>query len=342
MANDKILVWVLIVIAVLLIHSMGIIKIPGLQAAGGAGEDKLTEDDSSSGTLCLHDGSVMTVGPAQRRYAPTTAVTSATATMYHRVIIDGVDRGLKSDGTTIDVVTPTRVGGTDGSSIEIYYAENNSNYYAAKQAFTVPCASSFSSGARPDSDAYKVVANSTPTISVFCADDGLLNTDANNESMSADDSADLDVKLDWPAKKGFSPYGEVYFTVEFNDSAYDQQNFDLTSNDVAYVNDCNTPQFRSSENLTAKYAMKTWCFPGNEGLTTRVQRFNLHIDSSTLDPVATSGAGTISVYIDDEDWFRNSETGKMEIGPETDANADVGYTAKDGAYGTHGQGIVIS
>ena len=93
--TDRALVIVLIIVGILFANSQGIINIPGLQSA--ADVDKT--DDGVTGVLCLHDGAVMTVGPTMVRYAPTTDVSSE----YHRVFIDGLDRGLKVDGTTMDV-----------------------------------------------------------------------------------------------------------------------------------------------------------------------------------------------------------------------------------------------
>ena len=325
MKSDKIVVFVLIVLAVLLINSMGYINIPGLQAAGGDVVDKGTTGEGT-GTLCLHDGSVMTVGPVSKRYAPTTSATSE----YHRVFIDGIDRGLKIDGTTMDVTTPTRIGGTDGSNVEIFYAANSTNYYAAKQAFSVPCISSFSSGARPDSDAYKIVANATSatvTVSVFNDDDATKMSTAdstNNESISASDSANLDIKINWPSKSGYSPYGKVYLTARYNTTTIQASKLDLSSNDVT-VSDGTTPQFRVTANSASGYGLKTWTFPGYNSLTTLVQHFNLYVPSTTTDPVF--GGSNITVYIDDEDYFRNTETGVMELGPETNEYSNVGDTS---------------
>jgi len=321
MAKDRTFVFVLIVVAILFAHSAGYINLGGLLAAGGA-EDKQEQEGT---TLCLHDGATMTVGPAQQRYAPTTSVTSE----YHRVYIDGIDRGLKSDGTSIDVATPTRIGGTDGSAIEIYYAENSTVHYANKQAFTVPCVNAFSSGARPDSDAYKLVANGTTatlTISAFNDDEGLkMQTDqSRNESISASDSANIDVKVNYPSKKGYSPFGKIYLTARYNATVIDGSDLVLTSNDVV-VNDASTPQFRANAAAAAGLSMQTWSFPGYDSLATLVQHYNLYIESTTTDP--TYPGANITLYFDDEDWYRNSESGLMEYGPETDTDTDVGDTS---------------
>lgn len=326
MAGNDWLKWVLVIGVILYANSQGMI--PGLNAA--APGPAVAEADQT-GTLCLNDGAVMTVGPAQYRYAPTTALGTGD---FHRVFIDGVDRGLKADSSTIDVTTPTRIGGTNGADVMIFYAENSTTFYAAKQAFKVPCVSAFSSGARPDSDAYKVIANGTSadvTITVFDDDDGLSNNGGtNNESMGASDTANLDVKINWPSKKGYSPYGKVYLTARFNTTAYDAGGMELSSSDSGVtVSEASTPTFRASLSSQTGYGLKTWTFAGYDALNTKVQHFNLHVETTATQPVIVDGTdgGNINLWLDDEDWFLNTETGIEELGTETNTDSNVGDTS---------------
>jgi len=319
MASDKITL-VLIVLAVLVLNSTGVINLGGLMSSGG---DSVATADQT-GTLCLNDGSVMTIGPADYRYRPTTSVTD----QYHRVFVDGIDRGLKIDGTTMDVTTPTRIGGTDGSAVEIYYAENSTDFYASKHVFSVPCVSAFASGARPDSDAYKLVANSTTRTSLaeFNDDDALSNNcGTQNESIAADDSSNIDIKVTFPSKSGMSPYGDVIFSVLYNTSAYDE--IELTSSDTV-ISEATVPQFRQSDNGSTGFGWKAFKFAGVEGMTTTIYRFNLYVESGSNDPTkgVAMPSADIRYFLDDQDYYLNSDTGIMELGAEDNDDNDVGAT----------------
>lgn len=323
MAKDKILTIALIVGAILVANSMGVINIGSLFSAA-SGPAAAAADQT--GTLCLNDGAVMTVGPIEYRYAPTTSVSG----LYHRVFIDGINRGLKSDGSTIDVTTPKRVGGNDGAAVEIYYAENATGFYAAKHAFSVPCVSAFSSSARPDSDAYKVIANQTSTslsLSVFNFDDGLVNSCASGsvsaETVGANDATNLKLRINANGKRGFSPYGKMLLTFKYNNTAYTKLELSGANNPVVIA----TPTFRASNNASTGYTLKTYAVPGEDSLTTVVQDYNIYIESGSLDPVdSTTNASRIFITLDDEDYFLNSDTGKEELGAEDNTFSNVGVT----------------
>ena len=316
MAKDNLTV-ILIIAAVIIASQAGVVDLGGLFSASGA--DAAEADQT--GVLCLNDGSVMTVGPSEKRYAPTTSVTGE----YHRVVVDGINRGLKIDGTTMDVTTPTRVGGTDGSDVAIFYAENSSTYYAAKQAFSVPCVSAFSTAARPDSDAYQLVTMATTSqvaVTVFNDDDGLKNTAANNETMAANDASNMDMKVKFSGKYGYSPYGAILATVVYNSSIYDEVS--LTSVDTT-VSEGVTPDFRESESSASGYKLETFSFPGVEGLSVSEVNMNVYVETGSQGPTGTAASNDIAIYFDDEDYFLNTETGDMELGSEDNDDTDVGY-----------------
>ena len=328
MAKDTVTI-LLIIGAILLANSAGVLNLGGLLSTT---TPATPEQEAEQGTLCLNDGAVMTIGPVEYRYNPATSVTN----LYHRAYVDGVNRGLKADGSTMDVTTPTRIGGSDGAAVELYYAENATGFYAAKHAFSVPCVSAFASGARPDSDAYQVIANntaSTLTMTLFNDDDGLKNygadTDgATNESISADDSANVQLKINFGGKRGFSPYGKAILSYHYNSTAYDK--IEITSSDTSVTQDADVPTFRQSANSTiAGMSIDAVSFPGVEGLTTSVYYFNVYIESSSLDPVHSTS--NITFFLDDEDYYLDTDTGKMVMGAENNDNTDIGDTKEHSA-----------
>ena len=330
MANGKGINWFAILVVAILAYAfvpainntvngwIGLGGTPGTAAVAVTG----TSGTAAANTICIYDGATMTIGPMQKAFAPGYAVTGE----YARVFVNGVDKGLKKDSSTMGV--------TYGDKIDVYYAENATGYYAAKQAFVVPCTSSFST-ADPalDGDKYKVIANSSSTswkVQFFNDDDGLLNTAANNESIAAADSANVEMKITWPSKTGLSPYGDVVVTCLYNASLYDD--LGLSSNEVT-VGATPTPTFRANAISRAGWNYESWQFGGWATENAKVVKLNLNIDSDdTNDPHQGSGgagAGTsnISCWVDDSDWYKDGVTGAMKLGTESDVDADVGSTS---------------
>lgn len=295
---------------------VGIGGAPGTAAVAATG----TPGTAAAGTICIYDGATMTIGPMQKAYAPNYEVTGE----YARVFVNSVDKGRKKDGSTIAV--------TYGDKIAIYYAENASGYYAAKQEFVVPCTASFSTAdSNLDGDKYKIIANGSTTswkFQFYNDDDGELNTAGGsgpNESIAAADMSTNLLKLTWQSKSGFSPYGNAIITCRYNSSSYDE--LDLISTDVA-VTSIPTPTFRSNAISKAGFSMESWQFPGWATESTKVVEFFLTIDSDdTNDPQeGATWLANVSCWLDDQDYFKNTVTGAMELGAETNEDADVGYT----------------
>jgi len=286
--------------------------VPGFQSTINGffdGGDTQAVDDGSSVAQrperCYIEDTTLTVGPAERMFAPTTKAT----TSYHRVIKNGVDKGLYLDGSTLTA--------NPGDQVAIFWGENDTTYYAAKQEFTVPCNGEVTAGEMPDSNAYKMYSNGTGvTVRAFNTNDGNKNTDGVNQSLSAGDVETLDVELRGVYQKAMSPYGKIVVVIEANKSVYDELR--LGSFETA-----TKPDQHTVENADKQ----TWTFEIPNLISNAQLDTNLVVDvDDTVDPTAVDDAAhDILLTLYDEDWYQNSDTGVMEFGAETNRDADVGF-----------------
>ena len=302
--------WIIALIVVVLFVAVPDFQnaVMGIFKGGGAAPT----NDIFAGKCLEHDAITMTLGPVMQKYAPDTSITY----LWDRLIVNGVDKGLKQDGTTMTV--------TFGDKIDMYYAENSSTYYAAKQSFTVPCAASFDTAGLGDEA--QLFSQVTPVLSVFNDDDSLKNTGTNNESMTADDTAQLELVMTFPGLGGFSPYGKVYINFRANDTSFEDV---VLSGDG--VEDASTSEYRSKSNTSTGYDLYTFAVPGREGKGALKESYTLELTTtSTLTATAAEpGNSTILVSLDDEDWYRHTKTGEMLFGPDNNEKADVGFGIPD-------------
>lgn len=270
---------------------------------------------SSGGTSILegkcleHDAITMTIGPVQKRYSPSTSV----GTIWDRVFINGVDKGLLQDSTTQTV--------SFGDEVEVYYAENDSTYYSAKVGFEVPCSAAFATAEMDtDADEHLLVAEVAPTVQVY-NENNLLNTATNNQTVGADDAAVMEFKITYAGVGGWSPYGKNYITFKANSTFFDDLSLEGEGVEVA-----DTSAYRSKTNSSADYDLYTFAIPGHDSKGAVKKTYILNLDSSSnVGAAATSRQTTIGVTFDDEDWYQHSKTGEMLFGQVDDAKADVGF-----------------
>ena len=296
----------------------------GLLLSVGGGVDQ--PRTSGSTIECIYDGAVMTIGPVEKKYAPTTAITS----VGHRVFVNGVDRGLKVDGSTLDV--------TYNDDIEIYYAANSTNsgtnsirYYANKASFAVPCKSTFSTG---DADvdtgkAIELISMKVPTLTVFNDDDGLKNSLTHPENITASDSANLELKLVKGSKGGFSPAGNQMICIKANSTLMDDIELSIISGVGSITKQSAVPTVVLNSNgygSETGMALDCWEAAGTDSSSTITERYNILVETSTLTPASGDHhkQNSLNISVWDQGWYRNSESGEMELGYENDDNEDVG------------------
>lgn len=261
--------------------------------------------------FCEHDGITVTVGPTDKMFAPATSVSG----VYHRLIIDGIDDGLKVDGST-KALTP-------GDKITVIYAENDTTYYASKVDITLPCAATLLTSKMDGGThkLYQIDASTNLNIKTFDDDDGLLNNGSGGsatETLAAGDVVSMDGSLQGQFEDAFSPYGKIYVSLVYNTTAFDEVDFSAPG-----VADATPPTFRSTANITTGYAMKGWTIPGI--ISNEKVDFTVMLDAD--DTYAPSGNGCdVVMFFDDEDWYQDTDTGEMEFGPENNDDTNIGDT----------------
>lgn len=254
---------------------------------------------------CYIEDTTLTVGPAERMFVPTTKAT----TSYHRVFKNGVDKGLYADGATLTV--------NPGDKLAIYWAENDTTYYAAKQEFSVPCAGEVTAGEMPDSNAYKLYFNGTGvTIRAFNTNNGNLNSVTDNQTLAAGDVKTMPLEIEGVYQKAVSPYGKIIAVIEGNKSAYD---------DLKIIG--GTAVGKPDQFTVRNADSQAWAFEISNIMSSATIKDSLLIDvDDTVDPLAADAqADEITISLFDQDWFQNSDTGVMEYGVETNRDADVGF-----------------
>jgi hypothetical protein len=261
--------------------------------------------------ICIYDGTTMTIGPMKKKYAPSTSVSGETARLY----INDVDEGLKNDSSQVSV--------TYGDRIKIAYAVASSTYYAAVDEFTVPCkatistASSLVAGADKPHELYQQNAGLTSNIN---NEDNSVNSAANRQAIGAgDNDIEVEVSLKGTYEDGWSPYGKLIASCQYNGSEIDEVKLGSFSS-------ASCPSV-TTDALT-NVANDRQCFelPGMDGVENKKEEFTMIIDADdTVDP---ANATNIVCTVYDQDYYVNSDTNEVE-GPAVEDNddANVGITS---------------
>lgn len=311
MANNKINPWVIVLIGLVVAY----IAIPGFQDTVKGVFTPSDKIDILSDQCLAYDGTTLYVGNMEYKFDPTTSAATETSDVYKKYNGDYVFVDSKNKTQSIET--------QPGDQYKIIYAADSSVFYANEAMITVPCAAAFYTS-EVDNGAYLVVANKTPTITVFNDDDGLKNTATNNESLAANDVANLDMKIVYASKGGWSPNGDNIITVKVNSTVI--SDVTLSSSEVT-VTPADVPSFRSSTNSTTGCKLYSFKHPGIETESTKTIRYTLTLESSSTEP--TGGATHQHViFLDDEDFYRDSDTGKPAFGAEDEDDADVGHTTE--------------
>ena len=305
--------WLLIVlIGVVVIAAIGPAKVWDT-IMGAEAPDIPAAPGTPAAEFCSDPSVTMAIGPMSKMYAPTTSV----ATEYARVFVEGADKGLQVDSATMGVSWKDKV--------EIFYASNSTTYYAAKSAFNVPCKSTIDTQTY-DGNAHKLYeldGSTNLNFKFFCEDDGLLNANSSaEEEIAAGDIVSISGVIRGQYEDAYSPYGGVYATIKYNSTAYDDIDFKVDTAGFS-VSDATTPTVRSNAASATGYALKTVKI--NKGLiSNEYMDFTLTIDAHDTNEPGAGGPGDIVIHFDDEDWFRNTDSGLMEFGPEDNDDVIVG------------------
>ena len=268
-----------------------------------------TTTTSGAPEICIYDGTTMTIGPMAKKYSPSTSVSGE----FARVFVNNVDEGYKADASTLGV--------TYGDKVKIGYALNSSVYYAAIDEFTVPCkatvstASSVVANAAKPADLYQMNAGLTAVVN---NDDNSVNANGNKQAIGAgDNDIEVAVTLRGTYEDGWSPYGKLTASCQFNGTTFDKVT-------LGTFKSVSCPSVKTD--ALTDTANEKLCFemPGMDGVNTKKIDFSTIIDADNVNNPATNIVCTVF----DQDYYANTQSGLIE-GPavEDDQNNNVGLTS---------------
>ena len=247
---------------------------------------------------CDQASVALTVGYAFNKLKPTTALTGT----YHRVYINGQDKGNVLDGTSITVAPEDK--------IVIYAGLSNGTYYAKKIEFTMPCKTVIAS-AMGDMNLYQATS-SFGTTTVINSDGVTKNSASNREALAAGDVKTLTFKITGVYQKAFSPEKEMLMVCNINKTEID---------DVVFSGEgiSKTNIIPQQHTVGSDYRAVSYLLPSLIGTNSISGAITIDVDDSTN---PTNGSITCTFY--DADYYRNSITGEVELGYENDQGSDVG------------------
>lgn len=266
---------------------------------------KTEEVVGSNITHCLHDRGTMTIGRMHDALEPTNDVTKK----YARVFVNGQDRGLYVDGSEV-VVTPNR------DKITIVYAFNSSSYYASKsEEFIAPCSSAFASS--EFGDAHKIYKSANEdgtniTGSWRCNNpiDGTKISSSNSVDMDASVDETITCEIGGIQNEAYSPEAGPAVCLEYSSTQFTR----------IYVDGAESVPVPSSfepndgSNSTACFIIDP--IIGRDGVDYTL----------IVEPSASYSASDINQWLIDQDWYKNTQTGQIEIGLQNNKQEDVGST----------------
>jgi len=283
----------------------------------GGMKDKFTDwlsseveeiQDDAIQSYCNHDRATMTIGRMNDAFSPSTSVT----TEYSRVFVNGQDRGLVIDGSSM-VVTPGK------DKIDLFYAVNSSIYYAAYENFTVPCVSAFSTSEFGDGskllksnneDSSNISGNWNCETSL-----GVKITATNTNDFVADEWDTIFCEIRSISDEVYSPYGKPAVCLEFNPADFDNV-------EIGNTKAFSTPQYVGLTNANVNQSI---CYPIDSITDLGKIKYTISIRADATYNT-TSDAGHIKQFLIDQDWFKNSDNGEMQFDYQTETYGDVGST----------------
>lgn len=314
MANGK-PNWVLIVAAILVatwfLNPFGLgDQLKGLLKGGAP----TTEPKPSTEEPCYTDKTTMTLGPAKAFYNSTSLTTAG-----HRLVVNGVDRGMYTDGDLVSVSPGNPAKGTPADIVDIYYCYNTTPaYYATtKDSFTVPCKGAIASadyGTSKGKCYPQRVSNGT--MKIFNEDNGNLNADADRETLANGDIVTLPFELTGNYETAYSPFGKIIMVLEGNTSDYEE--LKLVNGVVTAIPN----QFA----LGKIYADgRAWAYemPGCKSICN--YKDNILIKTKGTGTSGITATDSIQITMYDQEYFVKKD-GTIGFGVEDDSYANVGLT----------------
>lgn len=231
---------------------------------------------------------------------------------------------MKSDSSTMSVTYKDKIG--------VIYGYRSSTYYANYIEFSVPCTSTFQTADldtdKEESKLYNK-ADLDGTAKIVCDDDALVMSTfpevTNTEKIANGDTITLDATITGQYENAYSPNAKSIAVVEYNTAVFDdvkllQNGQEMPTGSVPQIFSTNTTVFATSTS-------KGYQFPSV--MSNEKVEFQIYLD--VIDSgYSVANPGNISIKLYDQDYYINSDTGKVEIGVQSNNNSDVGQGEWEG------------
>lgn len=150
-------------------------------AGGGAEKVGLSatgvspQEEAGAQGICLVEDTTLAL-QGEKSFSPGTSVSGE----FHRLFVNGIDKGLKADGSTTTV--------SPGDELKVIFGENSSTYYSNEIIMSVPCSGTY------DMKGSLCQYDSSPSITVWDEDNAVLSA-SHAQAMGASSSYTLPFKI---------------------------------------------------------------------------------------------------------------------------------------------------
>jgi len=312
-ADNQLIAYALIGLAIFLVWN-------GTKGGTSGGDNKYQIDITGANVA---DTTTLVLGNAVNRFTPTTFVTTA----FHRYILNGQDQGLKVDGTSVTV--------SPGDNVRIITCANSTaSYYAGDISFTVgnsgaETASALKASTVVSSEttggAFKLVAWAEPTITVFNENDAAMSASANPLALGAAEVVCTKVRIKGSsATTGYSPFASPEVVCSMHkywlDDVYltDMDGNRLPAGVALQQHTITTSAGEQAANYT------TTQYVIDPILGNPIRNYQICFDTDDTNAPGVGANTTCTLY--DQNVYKNSLSGAIGTGYETNTGADVGDT----------------
>lgn len=230
--------------------------------------------------------------------------TSATMNTTWRV--KDMNGKFVSQATDSNSATPSEVFSADDTVQAVILGETADAYYGAVQEFTVP---------RKKSDNMQVLLyqeDSAPAVKVWSFDDGNLIASGNPEPLTTGEVVALDASIKASADKAYS-VDDIVACYDYSTSAYDD----------VYVRYAGARAPSAPTPAHLKGTVED-CYYIGQTADNQATDFTIVID--TDDSTEPTLAHNITSYYVDQNYFINSLTGLVDMGPQDDSDTQLGQS----------------
>lgn len=326
--------WILIIIVALIAYQSGAFSTFGVGADGGVAPTQKVEvitDKACGSTTMTMDFS--------KKYSQSTSMTAQNGTVY----INGMEKGVTSEGSTF-----TAQG---GNGLNIYYALDpaQTTYYASHASGKIPCtgqtAAFLTSQAEYDGKPFmqkgslagalqdpphEVYATDTALSVTILNADNVLNTfggGSTDQAITTGQTRNLKVDLFATFEKGYGVADGNTLACQFNDTAWDQSQCEVSLNGKILPNAKYVPSTTRFPLTDTSRTTKMWALPAIDGAKTSELNLRFNVKADDTNQPSNGNGADWNCTVFDTDLYQ-TDSGNVAVDVEDrDDNSNIGTTS---------------